>query len=118
MMETEARLRASLPPAVVATVRLEYVDDDLLVARCTEHEQTAPPAHWKYNRFPEEMRSNDEPAIFVLSRRRAGDAWAPERVESKKRGGAAELDAISENIRRLDRESLGGYREASSLGGE
>ena len=34
MMETEARLRASLPPAVVATVRLEYVDDDLLVARC------------------------------------------------------------------------------------
>ena len=71
--ELEARLRASLPPAVVATLRVEYVDDDLLVARCTEHEQTAPPAHWKYNRFPEEMRSNDEPAIFVLSRRRAGD---------------------------------------------
>ena len=64
------------------------------------------------------MRSNDEPTIFVLSRRRAGDAWAQKRVESKKRGGAAELDAISENIRRLDRESLGGYREASSLGGE
>ena len=55
------------------------------------------------------MRSNDEPTIFVLSRRRAGDAWAPERVESKKPGGAAELDAMSENIPRLDRASLGGY---------
>ena len=55
------------------------------------------------------MRSYDEPTIFLLSRRRAGDAWAPERVESKKPGGAAELDAMSENIPRLDRASLGGY---------
>ena len=47
------------------------------------------------------MRSYDEPTIFLLSRRRAGDAWAPERVQSKKRGGAAELDAMSENSRRL-----------------
>ena len=55
------------------------------------------------------MRSSDEPTVFELSRRRAGDAWAPERVESKKPGGAAELDAMSENIPRLDRASLGGY---------
>ena len=58
------------------------------------------------------MRSSDEPTVFVLSRRRAGDAWAPERVESKKPGGAAKLDTISENIPRLDRASLGGYRVA------
>ena len=58
------------------------------------------------------MRSSDEPTVFVLSRRRAGDAWAPERVDSKKPGGGAELDAISENIPRLDRASLGGYRVA------
>ena len=49
-------------------------------------------------RLVRHMRSNDEPTIFVLSRRRAGDAWAPERVESKKPGGAAKLDTISENI--------------------
>ena len=54
------------------------------------------------------MRSSDEPTVFELSRRRAGDAWAPERVESKKPGGAAELDAISENSRRLHRASLSG----------
>ncbi len=54
------------------------------------------------------MRSSDEPTVFVLSRRRAGDAWAPERVEGKKPGGAAKLDTISENIPRLDRASLGG----------
>ena len=54
------------------------------------------------------MRSYDEPTIFLLSRRRAGDAWAPERVQSKKRGGAAELDAMSENSRRLHGASLGG----------
>ena len=58
------------------------------------------------------MRSSDEPTVFVLSRRRAGDAWAPERVEGKKPGGAAKLDTISENIPRLDRASLGGYRVA------
>ena len=44
------------------------------------------------------MRSSDEPTVFELSRRRAGDAWAPERVESKKPGGAAKLDTISVNI--------------------
>ena len=54
------------------------------------------------------MRSSDEPTVFVLSRRRAGDAWAPERVDSKKPGGGAELDAISENSRRLHRASLSG----------
>ena len=59
-------------------------------------------------RLVRHMRSSDEPTVFVLSRRRAGDAWAPERVESKKRGGAAELDAMSENSRRLHGASLGG----------
>ena len=53
------------------------------------------------------MRSYDEPTIFLLSRRRAGDAWAPERVESKKPGGAAKLDAMSE-------QSSGTARRASS----
>ena len=33
-------------------------------------------------------------------------------AKSKKRGGAAKLDTISENIPRLDRASLGGYRVA------
>ena len=60
------------------------------------------------------MRSYDEPTIFLLSRRRAGDAWAPERVDSKKPGGGAELDAISENSRRLHGASLGGYRSRAT----
>ena len=47
MMETEARLRASLPPSVRATLTLAYLDDALLIARCTQHEETPPPKHWK-----------------------------------------------------------------------
>ena len=117
MMETESRLRACLPPLVRATMALAYVDDDLLIARCTEHEETAPPKHWKYSRFPSWMGSSEE-ALFVLSRRGAEDAWSPERTESRKRGGAEELEELSDTIRQLDRETLGGYTRGDYLGGQ
>ena len=116
MMETEARLRASLPPSVRATLALSYLDDELLIARCTEHEETPPPKHWKYSRFPTWM-GRAEDAVFVLARRGADDAWSPARVESRKRGSPNELEALSDTIRQLDRDSLGGYTTGDQLGG-
>ena len=117
MMETEARLRAALPPSVRATLALSYLDGELLVARCTAHEETPPPKHWKYSRFPTWMGSAED-AVFVLARRGAGDdAWRPARVESRKRGSPAELEALSDTIRQLDRDSLGGYETGGQLGG-
>ena len=117
MMETEARLRAALPPSVRATLALSYLDGELLVARCTAHEETPPPKHWKYSRFPTWM-GRAEDAVFVLARRGAGDdAWRPARVESRKRGSPEELEALSDTIRQLDRDSLGGYDTGGQLGG-
>ena len=117
MMETEARLRAALPPSVRATLALSYLDDELLIARCTAHEKTPPPKHWKYSRFPTWMGSAED-AVFVLARRGAGDdAWRPARVESRKRGSPEELEALSDTIRQLDRDSLGGYDTGGQLGG-
>ena len=117
MMETEARLRAALPPSVRATLALSYLDGELLVARCTAHEETPPPKHWKYSRFPTWMGSAED-AVFVLARRGAGDdAWRPARVESRKRGSPEELEALSDTIRQLDRDSLGGYDTGGQLGG-
>jgi len=117
MMETEARLRAALPPSVHATLALSYLDDVLLIARCTAHEKTPPPKHWKYSRFPTWM-GRAEDAVFVLARRGAGDdAWRPARVESRKRGSPEELEALSDTIRQLDRDSLGGYDTGGQLGG-
>ena len=117
MMETEARLRAALPPSVRATLALSYLDGELLVARCTAHEETPPPKHWKYSRFPTWM-DRAEDAVFVLARRGAGDdAWRPARVESRKRGSPEELEALSDTIRQLDRDSLGGYDTGGQLGG-
>ena len=117
MMETEARLRAALPPSVRATLALSYLDDELLIARCTAHEKTPPPKHWKYSRFPTWM-GRAEDAVFVLARRGAGDdAWRPARVESRKRGSPEELEALSDTIRQLDRDSLGGYDTGGQLGG-
>ena len=117
MMETEARLRGSLPPSVRTTLALTYLDDELLVARCTAHEETPPPKHWKYTRFPTWMGRAEE-AVFVLARRGAADgAWRPARVESRKRGSPEELEALSDTIRQLDRDSLGGYDTGGQLGG-
>jgi hypothetical protein len=117
MMETEARLRAALPPSVRATLALSYLDDELLIARCTAHEETPPPKHWKHSRFPTWM-GRAEDAVFVLARRGAADdAWRPARVESKKRGSPEELEVLSDTIRQLDRDSLGGYETGGQLGG-
>jgi len=59
-----------------------------------------------------------EEAVFVLARRGAADgAWRPARVESRKRGSPAELEALSDTIRQLDRDSLGGYETGGQLGG-
>ena len=88
-----------------ATLALTYLDDALLVARCTAHEETPPPKHWKYSRFPSWMgRAQD--AVFVLARRGAADgAWRPARSESRKRGGPEELEALSETIRQVSKYS-------------
>ena len=78
---------------------------------------TPPPKHWKYSRFPTWM-GRAEDAVFVLARRGAGDdAWRPARVESRKRGSPEELEALSDTIRQLDRDSLGGYDTGGQLGG-
>ena len=53
----------------------------------------------------------------MLARRGAGDQWQPARVESRKRGSAEELEELSDTIRQLDRESLGGYTKGDQLGG-
>ena len=38
-------------------------------------------------------------------------------VESRKRGSPEELEVLSDTIRQLDRDSLGGYETGGQLGG-
>ena len=59
-----------------------------------------------------------EDALFVLSGRDPAGTWSPERTESRKRGGAEELEELAATIRQLDRETLGGYTRGDQLGGQ